>query len=76
MYVDATQQHPLHAAAAGGATWWLTGDARWGAAVGVGTLAWMLVFGHRLPRLPFASSPQAKQDGPSVIIPHDWRTIQ
>ena len=72
--------HPLHAAMVGGGAWFLSGDARVGAVVGAGTLAYMLAFGHSLPAfLGFggeSAASSSKDDPPTVIIPHDWRTVR
>lgn len=74
--------HPLHAAMVGGGAWFLSGDARVGAVVGAGTLAYMLAFGHSLPAfLGFgggggAAASSSKDQPPTVIIPHDWRTVR
>ena len=76
------KKHPLHAAMVGGGAWFLSGDARVGAVVGAGTLAYMLAFGHSLPAfLGFgggggAAASSSKDQPPTVIIPHDWRTVR
>ena len=63
-------RHPLHAAILGAGVWLLSGDARYGAAAGTLTLAYMMTFGHSLPGFGRKDDP-----APSVIIPNDYRKL-